>query len=191
MQGLVWEGGLPVLTIVAGDVAVPGDKLGSTADLVAGPGCYRAGAEVFASVLGVVRVSPAPEGQEAAKLVEVVRAKQGLQGAAPVLPQIGSIVIAKVPERALAPARALPPRARLRADVPASATPGPSLRGRLAVGMRGPCGGPAGAVCDSRPRCPACSPSLPPGDRPGGQYQRPGREGRDCERRRHSRYPKP
>jgi hypothetical protein len=151
MQTLAWEGGLPVLAIVEGDFAVPGDKLGSTADLVAGPGCYRAGAEVFASVLGVVRVSPAPAGQEAAKLVEVVRAKQGLQGAAPVLPQIGSIVIAKVPERALAPAPALPPRTR------------PPLRPRSARacgGHAGPCGGPAGAVCDSRSRCHACPRAL-------------------------------
>ena len=87
-----------VLTLVGGAAAAHTHSLGCTADLVAGPGCYCAGAEIFASVLGVVRVSPAPEGQEAAKLVEVVRATQGPEGAqsAPVLPQIGSIVIAKV-----------------------------------------------------------------------------------------------
>ena len=164
MQTLAWEGGLPVLAIVAGDFAVPGDKLGSTADLVAGPGCYRAGAEVFASVLGVVRVSPAPEGQEAAKLVEVVRAKQGLQGAAPVLPQIGSIVIAKVPACPRTRTRAATARtpacrcARIRD--PWALAPRQAYGGH-AVAMRGPYGGPAGAVCDSRPRCPACPPALP------------------------------
>ncbi len=59
-------------------------------------------------MLGVVKVSPVTGGQEAAKLVEVVRATQGPEGAqsAPVLPQIGSIVIAKVSARALL----LPPR---------------------------------------------------------------------------------
>jgi hypothetical protein len=76
---------------------VPGDCLGTTAEVVAGAGCYTAGTSVFASVLGVLAVRPVPAGKpgEATQLVEV-RRRKALEGAAPVLPQIGSIVIAKV-----------------------------------------------------------------------------------------------
>ena len=63
--------------------------------MVAGNGCYTAGTEIFASVLGTVKVSPAPEGRGSAKMVEVLRNKSE-QSAAQVLPQIGSIIIAKV-----------------------------------------------------------------------------------------------
>ena len=72
-------------------------SLGSTEEVVAGAGCYTAGTSVYASVLGTVEMSAAPEGHSAAvQLVQVRRKKAGPDSAAPVLPQIGSIVIAKV-----------------------------------------------------------------------------------------------
>jgi hypothetical protein len=72
-------------------------SLGSTEEVVAGVGCYTAGTSVYASVLGTVEMSAAPGGHSAAvQLVQVRRKKAGPDSAAPVLPQIGSIVIAKV-----------------------------------------------------------------------------------------------
>lgn len=77
-------------------VVIPGDSLGSTAELAAGAGCYTAGSTIYASVLGVVTRLPAHDGA-GATVVEVRRTKDGEAGAAaPVPPQIGSIVIAKV-----------------------------------------------------------------------------------------------
>jgi hypothetical protein len=40
--------------------------------MVAGAGCYTAGSAIYASVIGVVKVSPAPEGMGAARMVEVL-----------------------------------------------------------------------------------------------------------------------
>mmetsp|Transcript_51926 Transcript_51926/g.75993 ORF Transcript_51926/g.75993 Transcript_51926/m.75993 type:complete len:199 (+) Transcript_51926:13-609(+) len=79
-------------------MVVPGDSLGSTSEMVAGAGCYTAGNAIYASILGVVTMSAAPEGAGAAKVVEVLRKRDELEGAtrAAVLPQIGSVVIAKV-----------------------------------------------------------------------------------------------
>jgi hypothetical protein len=40
--------------------------------MVAGAGCYTAGSAIYASVIGVVNVLPAPEGMGAARMVEVL-----------------------------------------------------------------------------------------------------------------------
>jgi exosome complex RNA-binding protein Csl4 len=64
--------------------------------MIAGAGSYTVGTAIYASVLGAVKVSPA-EGEEVLKRVEVLRKKDDQEGMAPVVvPQIGSIVIAKV-----------------------------------------------------------------------------------------------
>ena len=57
--------------LMCAHVCVCIDSLGSTSEMVAGAGCYTAGNAIYASILGVVTMSAAPEGAGAAKVVEV------------------------------------------------------------------------------------------------------------------------
>ena len=72
-----------------GAAVVPGDRICPiSGGMSAGAGAYIAGSDIFASVVGLVRLQSG--------LVSVVRSRSKF---APLVPQTGSVVLAKVPEQ--------------------------------------------------------------------------------------------
>lgn len=80
------------------DVVVPGDLLGTAEQFECGPGTYLNNGHITSSLLGVRSIVPASstDGAAAGKSIVLVSRGHGIQESAGAVPEVGSIVVARV-----------------------------------------------------------------------------------------------